>query len=372
MSVALRNLYLLVSQRCNLTCNYCYAEGGHFGESPRLMDGATLRRAFDTMFPLASKSLVVSFFGGEPLLNFRLMQEAVSLGEDMAGKHGLRLRYALTTNGTVVSNDIVAFLREHVDYVAVSLDGDESVTDGQRHFLRGRRSVHATVLETLARFREAGIAFALRATVTESGMQDLLGTVRDFGALGASAIRLVPAFQVPGWKNRRLTRLAEELYAVNRDAMARAVAGEEPCYGEQFYRIRGFMNGERMHHPCDAANGVLAVAADGGVYPCDHFVGNTAFRMGSVHDSVWPGPEAAGVQALLSGNSVEQRPTCRGCDVRHICGGECPANSVAASGDISRPTTSHCTLMHRLYPAIGEALRRSASARGESQRGAVR
>ncbi|MFA5628025.1 MAG: radical SAM protein [Thiohalomonadaceae bacterium] len=372
MSVALRNLYLLVSQRCNLTCNYCYAEGGHFGESPRLMDSVTLRRAFDTMFPLASESLVVSFFGGEPLLNFRLMQEAVSLGEVLAGKHGLRLRYALTTNGTVVSDDIVAFLREHVDYVAVSLDGNETVTDHQRHFLYGRRSVHATVLETLARFREAGIAFALRATVTESGVKDLLGTVRNFEALGATAIRLVPAFQVHGWDSRNLAKLAEELHAVNRDAMDRAVVGKEPCYGEQFHRMRRFMHGERRHYPCEAANGVLAVAADGGIYPCDHFVGNSAFRMGSVHDTVWPGPEAAAVQAQLEGNSVEQRPSCRGCGVRHICGGDCPANAAAASGDISIPTASHCSLVRRIYPAIGEELRRSASAGEESQRGVVR
>lgn len=276
-------------------------------------------------------------------------------------QHGPRARYSVQY--------ISAAIRcEHVDYVVVRLDGNASVTDGQRHFFRGRRSVHATVLETLAKFRDAGIPFVLRATVTESGMQDLLGTVRDFEALGASAIRLVPAFQVPGWKSSNLARLAEELYAVNRDAMDRAVVGKEPCYGEQFHRMRRFMHGERRHYPCEAANGVLAVAADGGVYPCDHFVGNSAFRMGNVHDSVWPGHEAVGVQALLEENSVEQRPTCRDCDVHHICGGDCPANATAASGDISIPTTSHCSLVRRLYPAIGEGLRCSASARG----GAVR
>lgn len=353
MDSSLKNVYLLLSQKCNLSCSYCYANGGDFGQESRLMGSHVLRRALERMLPLADDVLVVSFFGGEPLLNFERMQEAVAVGDELARESGVELRYALTTNGTVLTDEIVAFLKAHVAYVAVSLDGEAQVNDRERRFRNGTRGVHDAVRATLARLREAGIRFGIRGTVTEDGAGMLDATTRYLGGLGADSVRVVPAFRAGGWPPPALDVLAESMCALELEALAQVARGEEPVRGESFYKtLACTIGGERRDHPCAAGDAMLAVAADGGVYPCDHFVGAMDYDMGNVCDPLWPGERFAQVRATLKGNSVMQRAACRGCAVRHTCGGECHAQSLAAHGDIATPSPSHCTLMRRVYSRL--------------------
>ncbi|PKM44725.1 MAG: hypothetical protein CVV05_09225 [Gammaproteobacteria bacterium HGW-Gammaproteobacteria-1] len=353
MHNSLSNVYLLLSQKCNLSCSYCYANGGDFGQESRLMGSRVLRRALERMLPLADEVLVVSFFGGEPLLNFERMQEAVAIGDGLARESGVELRYALTTNGTVVTDEIIAFLKAHVDYVAVSLDGEVRLNDRERRFRNGTRGVHDAVCATLARFREAGIRFGIRGTVTEDGAGMVDATTRYLRGLGADSVRIVPAFHADGWPLPALDVLAESMCALELEALAQVARGEEPVRGESFYKtLACTIGGERRDHPCAAGDAMLAVAVDGGVYPCDHFVGVTDYCMGNVCDESWPGQRFAQVRAKLNGNSVTQRAACRECAVRHVCGGECHAHSLAAHGNIATPSPSHCTLMHRVYSRL--------------------
>jgi uncharacterized protein len=349
MNISLHNLYLLVAQKCNLSCTYCYANGGQFNGKPRMMDNDTMRVAVEKLLPLARNSIVVSFFGGEPLLNFKLIQKAVIYINSLAKDYNLRVSYALTTNGTVISDNIIEFIKEHIDYLAISLDGYEPITNKHRCFSNSQRSVHESVLSTLARLKKLGIHFSLRATITEYGMNDLLGTVNYFKNIGASSIRLAPVFESKIWSEDSLTTLSRELYAVNEDAMNRTMNNETTCYGEQFYRLHRFMKGECIDYPCDAGNGTLAISADGGIYPCDHFIDNNDYCMGNVNDEIWPSTESNEISERLKNNTVNNRPNCNHCDVRHICGGECHANSFFSMGSITTPSANHCALMHGLY-----------------------
>ncbi len=345
----LRNLYLVIAQDCNLACSYCYAQGGDFGRGASLMKPETMRAAFDRLLPLAGKTLAVSFFGGEPLLNFELMKEAVAYGRQLAAQRDVSLVYCLTTNGTLLDDERLAFLKAHLRHIAVSLDGGAAVTNAGRRFKDGGGDVHGTVLANIRRLRKAGIPFALRGTVMEQHAAGLEDAAHHLDGLGAVSLRIAPAAMATEWRGEALRAWMAGYGRLNRASLESILAGEEPVVANELCKVAAHrLLGERHLYPCAAGAGVLAVATDGSVYPCDHFIGADAFRMDSVHDHDFPSMAFREVAARLKDNAVDRRPKCAGCDVRYDCGGECPAQSLLRRGDIAEPSASHCALTKKI------------------------
>src|SRR3954470_4547853 len=78
--IPLQTLVLNVTSKCNLSCGYCYEYGEdkivEQSTKPRFMDEATAKQSVDFMFAESGDSRVVNltFFGGETLLNFKMLQ----------------------------------------------------------------------------------------------------------------------------------------------------------------------------------------------------------------------------------------------------------------------------------------------------------
>ena len=68
------------------------------------------------------------FIGGEPLLEFPLMRQAVEYIEDAPARH-LRVHYEIVTNGTLLRDEQTAFLAEHDFDVQFSFDGVPAAQD---------------------------------------------------------------------------------------------------------------------------------------------------------------------------------------------------------------------------------------------------
>jgi uncharacterized protein len=122
------------------------------------MSSATARRALDFFFASAaprlarapSHRLAVTFYGGEPLLAPDVLRTAVAHAEQYAP---VELLFALTTNGTLLSGDIVDFLVQHNVHILVSLDGDLVNHDRNRRFPDGSGSF-GIVCRNLRIFRD--------------------------------------------------------------------------------------------------------------------------------------------------------------------------------------------------------------------------
>ena len=88
----------------------------------------------------------VTFFGGETLLNFSAAADnRVDYAKRKAAEAGKRVDFSLTTNATLLTEDIVDFLAEHRVGVTVSIDGDRELNDHMRVFHDGRGSYDVIV-----------------------------------------------------------------------------------------------------------------------------------------------------------------------------------------------------------------------------------
>lgn len=126
-----------ITQNCNLRCKYCVFNGEYINKrslSTKNMSLKTARAALDNVFDFTKnrdkKELVIGFYGGEPLLNKKLVKEIVDYSRSLFS--GWNIMYSLTTNLTLLDDKMIDFFIEHNFKLLVSLDGPEENHDAKR------------------------------------------------------------------------------------------------------------------------------------------------------------------------------------------------------------------------------------------------
>src|SRR3989338_1324722 len=121
------HIALNVAERCNLRCTYCYAGDGDYG-SNSLMSFETARKAI-LFFAREQSVLHISFFGGEPLLNFALVKEVA----EWCATLNFSFRFSLTTNGVLLNESHLEFFKTHKFELKISYDGKELQNTQRTH-----------------------------------------------------------------------------------------------------------------------------------------------------------------------------------------------------------------------------------------------
>ena len=139
---------LLISQDCNLRCEYCFAETGDFGMGRSLMSLETGRKAIDFLLENSGnrENLELDFFGGEPLMNFDVVKGIVEYARKKEKDYGKHFRFTVTTNGLLLTDDKIDFINKEMSNVVLSIDGRKCVNDKMRHRIDGS-GCYDTILE---------------------------------------------------------------------------------------------------------------------------------------------------------------------------------------------------------------------------------
>lgn len=139
-----QKLTLQVTQNCNLRCKYCiYSENSNLNQrshSNNVMSWETAKRAIDFYRDHSAdmESASIGFYGGEPLLAFPLIKNAVEYAEEIF--EGREIIYAMTTNATLMTDEMIDFMLAHKFKLTFSVDGPKSVHDKNRVFRDGSGS----------------------------------------------------------------------------------------------------------------------------------------------------------------------------------------------------------------------------------------
>lgn len=153
---------LVVTEACNQRCGYCtYSE--HYplmrNHGTRAMDVRTAKQAISYLFRVFRRpdrsvrqflpdDTWISFYGGEPLLEYDLIRECVRYAKSLGP-----CRFTMTTNGALLSRSRVDFFIDNGFKIAVSLDGPREEHDRNRVFASGG-GTFTTVMEKLAYLRD--------------------------------------------------------------------------------------------------------------------------------------------------------------------------------------------------------------------------
>jgi uncharacterized protein len=149
-------LILQVTQKCNLRCSYCTYSGIYENRthSNSSMSIELAENAIDFFMKRTkdSKSVTISFYGGEPLMNVDLIKHCVNYVEKRY--YGKKVHYAMTTNGTLFDDGSMEFLAENSFQLLVSIDGPEIIHDARRRFASNDEGSFSTIMANVARIKE--------------------------------------------------------------------------------------------------------------------------------------------------------------------------------------------------------------------------
>lgn len=136
----LTNLCLEVTQQCNMRCIYC-SYSGKFpykrAHNNTRMSFNIAKRAIDFFLTHSKESegKFISFYGGEPLLNFALIRKCIAY---MNEKSDEKIYFGITTNGTLLNEEMIKFLLQtNKVQITISLDGPKEIHDRYRKFPSG-------------------------------------------------------------------------------------------------------------------------------------------------------------------------------------------------------------------------------------------
>ncbi|MCP6646113.1 4Fe-4S cluster-binding domain-containing protein, partial [Klebsiella pneumoniae] len=79
----------------------------------------------------------VVFFGGEPLSNMRLIKAVTAYAEERCREEGKQVDFSLTTNATLLTEEIADWFNEHSFGISISMDGPQAVHDLRRKTIGG-------------------------------------------------------------------------------------------------------------------------------------------------------------------------------------------------------------------------------------------
>ena len=292
-------------------------------------------------------NLEVDFFGGEPLMNYDVCKQLVEYGRMREKETGKKFRFTMTTNGVLLSDDMMDFFNEEMHNVVLSIDGRKCVNDYMRPTRNGKSS-YDLIMPKFKKMAESRnqMNYYVRGTYTHHNL-DFAADVMHLADEGFEQISVepvvAPAEADYAIRPEDVPVLCEEYEKLAREIIARRKAGK----GFNFFHFMIDLSGGPCVYKrisgCGAGTEYLAVTPWGDLYPCHQFVGNTDFLMGNVYDGV----TNTALRDEFKCVNVYAKEKCRDCFSKFHCSGGCAANAYNFHGDILKPYEIGCDLQKK-------------------------
>ena len=348
-SNVVKALCLHVAHTCNLNCDYCFASQGKYHGERALMSFEVGKRAFDFLIEHSGtrRNLEVDFFGGEPMMNFEVVKQLVAYARSIEKEKGKNFRFTFTTNGMLLSDEVIDFLNREMSNVVLSLDGRPEVNDHFRKDHAGRGS-YATIVPNFKRLVEkrGGKNYYVRGTFTHHNT-DFTNDLFHMADLGFTELSMEPVVCPPGdpyaLTEEDLPVLFRQYEILAEEMLKREKEGRPITF---YHYMLDLKNGPCIYKRitgCGSGTEYMAVTPWGELYPCHQFVGDEKYSLGNVFDGI----KNTAVQDEFRHCNAYARAECKDCWAKLYCSGGCAANAYHATGSIGGVYEYGCRLFKK-------------------------
>lgn len=344
----LSTIVLNVNTGCNLSCTYCYKEDLTAPAKGERMDFETAVKSFELLLKQAKDRNRVNlvFFGGEPLSNMPLIRQMVDYAEARGREVGKTIDFSVTTNATLLTEELVDWLDAHRFAITISMDGPKALHDRNRVTVSGKGTYDtvarkARMLLERYRSRPVGARVTLTRGVTDviaihEHLKDELG----FFEVGFSPATSgsVSAFNLT---DEELASVFADMKVLGERYVEAAIAGRNIGFSNMHQLMTDLAEGTRKAIPCGAGMGMLAVDKEGDLHLCHRFTGSKMPTFGNVDT----GLDEERLGAFVEKAQDKTGRGCATCRIRSICAGGCYHESYARYEDPLHPVYHYCELM---------------------------
>lgn len=358
---------VLTTLQCNFACDYCFqGDHGEYNKTAAKMTMATAARVGEwaeaRMDAISPEKFVLTFFGGEPLLNLPVMYYLAERLWHASAARGVRLSINVITNGLLLTPDIVDRLEPFgLNGFKITLDGDRDTHNRMRP-LRGGQGTFDRIIHNLRQV--AGrCAISIGGNFDESSVESYPALIDFLAAqdvaphLKSIAFKAIiregktsPAATTATGRSKfiGLAPVGGDSKPLNGTCMTSAgggaAAGCDTCHflddQTSFLRAetkkRGFRTSDGVHMgPCEIhRRHSHTIGPDGDLYACPGFTGNRSMSTGDISGAT----DALRSAAAGRFDRLAAWKACEGCAFIPVCAGGCTVASHTELGDMNAPS----------------------------------
>lgn len=333
MDIQTINIYL--TENCNLNCKYCYVKFKN-----KSLKFETAKNAVDFLILNSGekKLLNIGFFGGEPSLEFEMIKKIVNYSKKQEEKTNKRFIYSITTNGTLLTKEIVDyFFKNHIT-VMFSWDGTKE------HIVKYKgEKAYYQMLNSVKLLKQRGALAHARITVDPKDIE-LVERVDHAREVGFDIFSLVYMNRVQEWNQKK----ADQEYKRYAKYFIRNCEKGKVINDRHLLSNLSYIAGIEKpgKYPCGVGKGMFGITVDGDILPCHHPECWQDQNLGNVFDKK--------INQKRKQFLDYKRKDFKGCDdciAKEVCPGSCLALNYLENKDMFKPTKDNCVWTRARYKA---------------------
>lgn len=356
--------FLVLTQQCNLGCKYCFVV-----QKPKAM---TLNTAIDAVEFLAKNAKEtnekpsINYFGGEPLLMWD--EIIVPLTLYIRRKYENNFELSMTTNGILLDEEKLEFMRQHNIGFMVSIDGDRKTQELNRPCKNGSSSFEI-LAPKIPMFLKYNPNMTFRATVDHDNVTEYFANHKFAMDNGyTNTFFIVNVFSK--WSQEEKDELERQIQKTAEYYLEQITAGKNISFNpfhSMFNKIERIKEAEETNSFRTAGEGLLAygrcglgaskfasIGTDGKLYSCQEMCDNDDsgkdFIIGDIYNSTdnKKRMEIINKFDIKKVHSTEDMK-CETCPFNYVCDGACTINNYFANGDLNIMPSILCFYYQCLY-----------------------
>ena len=295
----INEIYIMLTEFCPMRCEYCYIKDRDKHE-------IISEEAIDNVFELfKNKNPKIIFFGGEPLVEFDLM-------EKMYYKYKDKARFQVVTSALVNFDKMIEFYKQNKDNFELQVSWDGHVDTRK---MKGGASKEDIVYESIIAAAKDGNVFQVRSVVNDTNIDELYETYKVFKGL-KKEYRITGDFTIAHQKEFM------DSFHIKLEEQMNLILKDIECQGELYFpqfmmRYLSSVLAGTQKGSCDAGD-YIVLRPNGDIYPCTILSQERteAFKMGSIFDI--KNIDCSTIE------DIKARPEkCNTCKSNVICDGGC-------------------------------------------------
>ncbi len=252
-----------ITNQCNYDCVYCNQV-----KDLKNQDRLRIECFIDSVQCHIERNGSVTFCGGEPLLEIGKIRELV----DKIKNRRADIRFSLTTNGSLINDDIETFLKDNFYLLMISYDGVE----GQNLRKKGSAPL---IKKNIERFVDSKLEFSINSVFTPDTVGNLYSVIEEISELGVNNIKTSLDLTTP-WNEDAVKEYRMQLFKLCKSSLR-----------EKSSLYRTLRDRKMGYFQCSGCDERLSVGPDGTVVGCFIF-----------QDFVMNNPEYPGIENYIIGN----------------------------------------------------------------------
>ena len=264
-----------LTEKCNLNCKYCYEKNK--GTLELTFDD--IKNIMDIEVKNKSKSCVITFFGGEPLIKKDLIYETINYAKKLEKENDIKFLYSITTNGTLIDDEFIKIAKQNNFLIGYSLDGKEETQNKNRVTHSGEETFNI-VSENAKKLIKNIKKLVAMPVITKNNYMNMAENAKFLFDLGFKYVNCAFDYTAD-WDDEDLEPLKKEY-----EKLANLYY-EKSKNGDNFYllpfdnKITDYIQENNCNDECMLAIKHVNIGINKKIYPCMQFVGIDEYEIGN-------------------------------------------------------------------------------------------